>query len=614
MMKKQSVIKGDVVISIAIFLFTFFIYFSLRSQWLDDWDSIQFVMAMDVLDIQLHQPHPPGYVAYITLARALNVLFQDPAKTLVILSCLAGSFSIVFLFLLGRHLKSLTSGVLAAAVLFTAPEFFRMSLVAMADCVVVPFFLGSILLLLHGRERNDSLGLVAISLGGLFMGWGLGVRPQWIFLFAVVALCFLVSFRSVKKSIYFIFAGVAGTLAWLGPISYSQGGFLQYIKTCKRMFDSNPNTRLNYGIDDLFSLVELSAQNWLIPLSIFVCCAVFSGFVCLVRFNQKKTYVSPKPVLPFCICLGVSCFLLAIAMAGTLTFHSVRSNRMILPLLPLFAFICAILIDTGLQCTPWRNVRRLLIGAVACSLVLALYQSVSLGLLLHGSKPPPVQAAEFIEANYSSTETVLLSQGSYRHWQYYLPEYETVFIGTRQENFLEVMNPKGIIQGYTTIITENELAGEDFDNTAVFSRPYKAYFKHRKSIIYLYTLDKLHLFFVSGHYTPETLWFWVRERASGWVRSGKEGSELFYLTIRAFHKPRRLILSINGNEVWTGLIPVNNVGLLISLSLPDEWAKITLETPDGCQRPQDFQGSSRDARCLSFAVSSCYLGDDGASE
>ncbi len=614
MQEKQYIARRNTVISSLIFLVTFFIYFSFKSQWLDDWDSVQFVMAMDFLDLQSHQPHPPGYVAYIYLARALNVLFQDPARTLVVLSCLAGSLSIALLFLLGNHLKSLTAGALAAAILFTAPEFFRMSLVAMADCVVVPFFLGSVLLLFYGYERYDSLGLATVSLGGLLMGWGLGIRPQWVFLFAAVAICFLVSLRSGKKNIYLIFAGVAGTFAWLVPISYSQGGFVEYIKVCKGMFDSNPNTRLNYGANDFLSLVELLAQNWSIPLVILVCCAVFSGYICFVRFNQKETSASSKSALPFYVCLGMSCLLLVIATVGMLTFHSVRSNRMILPLLPLLAFICAILIDTGLKRTPWKNVRRLLIGAVTCSLILALYQSVSLGSLLHGSIPPPVQAAEFIKANYPSSNTILLSQGSYRHWQYYLPEYETVFVGTRQENFLEMMNPEGVIQGYTTIITQNQLAGENFGDTATFLRPYNVYFKHRKSTTYQYTLNTLHLFFVSGHYVPEALWFWIKERASGWIRSGEQGTEAFHLRIRAFHEPRQLILSINDNEVWAGIVPAHDVDLLIPLSLPDKWAKITLATPNGCQRPIDLQSSSADVRCLSFAVSSCYLGSDGASE
>jgi len=610
MQGKQYIRRRNTVISIVIFLVTFFIYFSFKSQWLDDWDSVQFVMAMDFLDLQLHQPHPPGYVAYIYLARALNVLFQDPARTLVVLSCLAGSLSIALLFLLGNNLKGLVAGGLAAAILFTAPEFFRMSLIAMADCVVVPFFLGSILLLLCGHERNDTLGFVAISIGGLLMGWGVGIRPQWVFLFATTAVCFIFLFRSLKKSMYLIVTGLAGTFAWLVPISYSQGGFTKYIKTCKEMYDCNPGSRLNYGTDNLFEFVELVGQHWSLSLTVLSLSGIFSGCIYAMRVNQKETCASSEPVVPFRKYLSVSCLLLVVATAGTLAFHSVRSNRMILPLLPLLAFIFAILIDTGLKCIPWKNVRRLMISAVGCSLIFGLYQSVSLGSLLHGTIPPPIQAAKVLKAKYSPDNTILLSQASFRHWQYYMPEYKNSFIGTRQEDFLEAMNPEGIIQGYTHIITEDQLAGADFGETATFLRSYDVYFKHRETTTYQYTLDELNLFFVSGHYVPEVLWFWVKERASGWIRSGREGTEAFHLRIRSFSEPRQLIISINDDEVWSGVVPVNDTDFVIPLLLPDEWAKITLSTPDGCQRPIELDASSSDTRCLSFAVSFCYLGND----
>ena len=31
-----------------------------RSRWLDDWDSVQFALALERLSLTEHRPHPPG--------------------------------------------------------------------------------------------------------------------------------------------------------------------------------------------------------------------------------------------------------------------------------------------------------------------------------------------------------------------------------------------------------------------------------------------------------------------------------------------------------------------------------------------------------------------------
>ena len=35
------------------------------SPWLEDWDSVQFALAMNNYSLDLHQPHAPGYPLYI---------------------------------------------------------------------------------------------------------------------------------------------------------------------------------------------------------------------------------------------------------------------------------------------------------------------------------------------------------------------------------------------------------------------------------------------------------------------------------------------------------------------------------------------------------------------
>ena len=43
-----------------------------RARLLPTWDAVQFALALTEYDIVKHQPHPPGYVLYVAVVRALD--------------------------------------------------------------------------------------------------------------------------------------------------------------------------------------------------------------------------------------------------------------------------------------------------------------------------------------------------------------------------------------------------------------------------------------------------------------------------------------------------------------------------------------------------------------
>jgi hypothetical protein len=55
-----------------------------RSQYLFSWDSVNFALALDHWDLSLHQPHPPGYLGYVLLARVLGCYTTDPNAALIL--------------------------------------------------------------------------------------------------------------------------------------------------------------------------------------------------------------------------------------------------------------------------------------------------------------------------------------------------------------------------------------------------------------------------------------------------------------------------------------------------------------------------------------------------
>jgi hypothetical protein len=60
-----------------------------RSRALFSWDSANFALAVDRIDIAAHRPHPPGYIGYVFAARALRWVTGDVNAALVLWNVLA---------------------------------------------------------------------------------------------------------------------------------------------------------------------------------------------------------------------------------------------------------------------------------------------------------------------------------------------------------------------------------------------------------------------------------------------------------------------------------------------------------------------------------------------
>src|SRR5207245_1948274 len=70
-------------------------YLAFLSPSLDDWDSVNFLRAISYFDMRLQQPHPPGYPAYVFLARVINFFTHDPHAALTVLSAISGALCVL---------------------------------------------------------------------------------------------------------------------------------------------------------------------------------------------------------------------------------------------------------------------------------------------------------------------------------------------------------------------------------------------------------------------------------------------------------------------------------------------------------------------------------------
>jgi hypothetical protein len=78
--------------------------YAFHSDYLFSWDSANFALALDNVDIAAHQPHPPGYLGYVWVARAIRLAANDANLSLVLWNIIATALAVLLLMRFAREL------------------------------------------------------------------------------------------------------------------------------------------------------------------------------------------------------------------------------------------------------------------------------------------------------------------------------------------------------------------------------------------------------------------------------------------------------------------------------------------------------------------------------
>ena len=68
-----------------------------RSEYLFSWDSANYALAMERIDIAAHRPHPPGYLGYVVMARGLEPFLKDANAALVAWNIIATALIVLLM-------------------------------------------------------------------------------------------------------------------------------------------------------------------------------------------------------------------------------------------------------------------------------------------------------------------------------------------------------------------------------------------------------------------------------------------------------------------------------------------------------------------------------------
>jgi hypothetical protein len=192
-----------------------------------NWDAVQFALALDRFDLRLHQPHPPGYILYVALGRALDSAVDNPSVSLALLSALFGAVALPLLYLLAVRVFD-DRAIAWGAVLLVGASPLALYYGATGLTYVPEMALGIAVALAAWRTRTVPRPAEAALLGALLGVVG-GIRQTS--LVVLLPLCVWALWGAPVRS-RAAFAGVlaAVCVAWAVPLVAVSGGIEAYLR------------------------------------------------------------------------------------------------------------------------------------------------------------------------------------------------------------------------------------------------------------------------------------------------------------------------------------------------------------------------------------------------
>jgi 4-amino-4-deoxy-L-arabinose transferase-like glycosyltransferase len=415
-----------------------------------NWDAVQFALATRSFDLERHQPHPPGYILYVSWGRLLSWATGDANLAIALTSLVAGSLAVALLYLLGREMIGGRSALVAAALFATSPLLWYYSVVALTYAVEA-FFLLLVAWLSWRVITSRESGMMAVPSrlatrdarlvvwSAIALGLAGGVRQSTLVL--LFPLWLFAAARAGRRPLRRGLAALGVTcLLWLLPLVYLAGGPVQYVRTGLDLFlFVGERTSVLYGgLRAVLGNLAHVGAGLLIGLNLSL--VVFA--LCLIRPSPTRTRITRRQWGMLALWAGPA---LAVFVFG----HIGQVGYLLL-VMPALCLVLAVQVEAlGQRLT--RPLR--LAPGPATALVVAVLAAAHVGTVLgapataHALLRDPVAAAmvdvrdndrfwqeitSFV-GRFNPEDAIVIAEaspwGSFRHAGYYLPNYRVYGVG-----------------------------------------------------------------------------------------------------------------------------------------------------------------------------------------
>jgi hypothetical protein len=242
-----------------------------RSNYLFGWDSVNFALAMDRWDLSIHQPHPPGYIAYVALARVARWLGADQNLSLQLVSMGATGLALWVWWRLARRVGvSRAAAVGGAGLLATSPLLWLYSSVAEVYALDM---LATLVVVSAATDDEATRHVARTKLALAFLFAALVRLPTALLLLPVAAAHRRDAWGRLMVAAVVVAATVL-TLAVLDPsFTGALAGHFAFTTSATRLFDgpADPLETLNRNVRDVFRAVLMSGAgiSVLLPFSLW---------------------------------------------------------------------------------------------------------------------------------------------------------------------------------------------------------------------------------------------------------------------------------------------------------------------------------------------------------
>lgn len=386
--------------------------FLFLSPWLEDWDSVQFALALHNYSLVDHQPHAPGYPLYILLGRVLNSFLQNDTLTLTVLSAVFGSLLVFPLFFLTKEMFDKRTAIFASLFAIAIPIEWISSESALTNIPGL-FFLILIGYLIYQWKEMPSRIILVSFLAGVMLGVRFTELPVLV---GILGLVFIRQKR-IKLGITSLAAFLLGVASWILPLisitgfeefKESYGWIANYVIKHDMLLGQKitavPDI-LFLRLGELWYLLNVSYTPYFVYAGIFT--ILFSYFfrrTFLKEFRYQFTGI-------WLLTYGVPLLFL----------YNLEVPRYTLPLLPPMVILTASMFSALIKKTVFFYL-----------FLIPLWVVVFLGGLsqvkrFRESIPPTIAAVNYMKGNFNPQDTIIGSTFTYRHFQYYAPQFKTFY-------------------------------------------------------------------------------------------------------------------------------------------------------------------------------------------
>lgn len=385
----------------------------LYSPWLEDWDSVQYVMGMSNYSLADHTPHPPGYPMYIFTGKLISLIVGDGAVALTLISIASGSALFISYFYLAQKIMSRSSAYLSSLLLVSFPVVWLLSEVALTNIVGL-FLTLLVAILLHKHSESKFYFYVGSFLGGIVLGY----RFAEYSIIGSLILLTMIKRRSLvdatKASIYFF----TGVFIWLIPVIYDTG-LMQFVNLYKeqsayiRSHDSifASDITLSSRISDISWLLEIGYTKWIYA---FMLLMIFY----LIR-NWKRVFSSYDYIF-------ISVWILSYSVP-LLFLYNLEVPRHVLPIAVPLVLLLGKIADES------KIVKTILLLAIVPIFIVGVRDVYSQHIIM----PPTISPVTYVSENYDSNNTAVVSTFTYRQFEYYAPEFSNYYGGNVPTTFTQ---------------------------------------------------------------------------------------------------------------------------------------------------------------------------------